>query len=165
MESFNLPVSAIVSIVVCCSAIAVTFVNPSFNQEPTVVNSVSRKAYYSTGAERLLVRFLNDERAGYERLLGEMKSLYGDRAGEELLKAVTDAIPLETDNELRGKLYAFKGMSLINSGLREEAIDSLKMALNLDPFNKTAAETLNTIYGVGGGKSSEETTGTVVTDK
>jgi len=45
---------------------------------------------------------------------------------------------------------------LMGAGLNEKAADSLKIALNFDPYNKTAADALNTALGIGGGKSPED---------
>ena len=156
MDALQVPISAIVTIVACCSAIAVTLWNPSFDKEPTISQSISQKAYYSTHAERLLNRHLNGEELVYERLLQEMRAAYGEKAGEELLKTVEIAIKRETNHELRGKLFTLRGLLLMGAGLNEKAADSLKIALNFDPYNKTAADALNTALGIGGGKSPED---------
>lgn len=157
VEAFPAPISAVVTIIACCAAIALTLINPPVDQDPQISQSISRKAYYSTHAERLLNRYLGGEEPVYDQLFHETRAAYGEKAGEELLKSVETAIQHETRRELRGRLYTLRGILLMESGLKERAAESLKTALNLDPLNKTAADTLNTILGVGGGRSSEYT--------
>jgi hypothetical protein len=155
MDIFQVPISAVVAIVACCSAVAVTLWNPSFDTEPKISQSISQKAYYSTYAERLLNRHLKGDEFAYERLLREARAAYGERAGEELLKTVENAIKNETNHEMRGKLFTLRGLLFIEAGSREKAVESLKTALNFDPYNKLAVDTLNTARGIGGGRSAE----------
>lgn len=155
MEAFQVPISAVVTIAACCTAIAVTLINPSADQDTAISQSISQKAYYSTHAERLLNRYLSGEEFVYDQLFHETQAAYGEKAGEELLKSVETAIKRETKHELRGRLYTLKGILLMQSGFKERAAESLKTALNLDPLNKTATDALNTILGIGGGRSPE----------
>ena len=155
MDIFQVPISAVVAIFACCSAIAVTMWNPVFDKDPTISQSISQKAYYSTHIERLLNRHLRGEEFAYELLLREAKAAYGERAGEELLKSVETAIKNETRHELRGKLFTLRGLLFLEAGHKEQALESLRTALNFDPYNKVAVETLNTARGIGGGRSAE----------
>lgn len=160
MDIFQLPISAVIAIFACCSAVAVTLWNPSFDKDPTISQSISQKVYYSTYAERLLNRRLRGGEFAYERLLREAQAAYGEKAGEELLKTVETAIKGETNHELRGKLYTLRGLLLIEAGSKERAVESLRTALNFDPYNKVASDTLNTARGIGGGRIAEDTTAT-----
>jgi tetratricopeptide (TPR) repeat protein len=155
MEILQIPISAVVTIVACCSAIAVTALNPSFNTDPMISQSISQKAYYSTHAERLLRRYLSGEELAYERLFHETQAAYGDKAGQELLKTIEASINSETDHELRGRLYTLRGILLMEVGSKEMAVESFQAALNLNPLNKTAADALNTTRGIGGGRPVE----------
>ena len=150
-----MPISAVITIIACCSAVAVTLWNPPFDSEPKIIQSISQKAYYSTYAERLLSRHLRGDEFAYERLLREAQAAYGERAGEELLKTVETAIKNETNHELRGKLFTLRGLLFMDAGSKERAVESLKTALNFDPYNKVAVDTLNTARGIGGGRSAE----------
>jgi tetratricopeptide (TPR) repeat protein len=156
MDIFQVPISAVITIVACCSAVAVTLWNPSFDTEPKISQSISQKAYYSTYAERLLNRHLKGEEFAYERLLQEAQAAYGERAGEELLKTVEKAIKSETNHELRGKLFTLRGLLFMDAGSREKAVESLRTALNFDPYSKVAVDTLNTARGIGGGRPAED---------
>ncbi|MBF0293044.1 MAG: hypothetical protein HQK86_12905 [Nitrospinae bacterium] len=155
MEFIQIPISAVVTIVACCSAIAVTALNPSLDTDPLISQSISQKAYYSTHAERLLLRYLSGEELAFERLFHETQAAYGQRAGEELLKTVETAIKSENNHELKVRLYTLRGILLMQNGSKETAEESFKTALNLDPFNKTATDALNIARGVGGGPSEE----------
>jgi hypothetical protein len=157
MDIFQVPISAVVAIFACCSAIAVTMWNPAFNTDPTISQSISQKAYYATYAERLLNRHLGGDEFAYERLLQEAQAAYGERAGAELLKTVETAIRGETNHELKGKLFTLRGLLFIEAGAKEKAVESLRTALNFDPYNKVASDTLNTARGIGGGRNAEDT--------
>lgn len=160
MEFFQIPISAVVTVVACCSAIAVTALNPSLDKDPMISQSISQKAYYSTHMERLLSRYLSGEELAYERLFHETQAAYGPKAGEELLKTVESAIKGETNQELRVRLYTLRGILLMEAGSKEMAEESLKTALNLDPLNKTASDALNLARGIGGGQPAEDSSAT-----
>lgn len=158
MDIFQMPISAVVAIFACCSAVAVTLWNPSFDfdKDPTISQSISQKAYYSTYAERLLNRHLRGEKFAYERLLQEAQAAYGDKAGEELLKTVETAIKGETNHELRGKLFTLRGLLFMDAGSKEKGVESLRTALSFDPHNQAIIDTLNTARGIGGGRSADD---------
>lgn len=160
MEFFQIPVSAVVTIIACCSAIAVTALNPSLDKDPMISQSISQKAYYSTHAERLLSRYLSGDELAYERLFHETQAAYGLNAGEELLKTVETSMKSETKHELRARLYTLRGLLLLEAGFKEKAAESLKTALNLNPLNKTAADALNISLGIGGGRPDEDSSAT-----
>lgn len=159
MDVFQVPISALVAIFACCSAIAVTMWNPSVDTDPTISQSISQKAYYSTYAERLLSRHLRGDEFAYERLLQEAQAAYGERAGAELLKTVETAIKGETNHALKGKLFTLRGLLFVEAGAKEKAVGSLRTALNFDPYNKVAGDTLNTARGIGGGRIPEGVVG------
>lgn len=147
MEAFQIPVTAVISIIVGCSALAFTYFDPAFHSGRTSLYHVGdHDVLHTTEAERLFNRLVSDEKLAYELLPFEMKRWYGDRAGEIMLQTVEQALVVNTANpEMFDRLQTLKGMAFSLMGSREQALTAYRAAVDFNPGNATARERLDII--------------------
>lgn len=145
MEAFNVPITAIVSIIMCFTALGFTFVGNVLSDEPSVKISRPADPVYSTQGSRLLFRHMQDSTKAPASLIEEFKKYYGGRASAILLQNVEETLSLGGQGLKEDMLYSIRGYALLDLQRQGEAEKSFNEAMNLNPASNEARDGLNII--------------------
>ncbi len=136
MDAFQVPVSALITICVGLTVLAVA-VSDSELWRGEMDQTGDHQQTYTTQSERLVSRYIQESEVSYDMLVDEIESYFGESASESLLKTVDRAIDMAPPQKL-GRLYNLRGLILRDIGFEEEAVDSFRKSLMINPDNMEA---------------------------
>ncbi|VAX20670.1 hypothetical protein MNBD_NITROSPINAE02-1534 [hydrothermal vent metagenome] len=136
MDAFQVPVSALITICVGLTVLAVA-VSDSELWRGGMDHKGASEQIYTTESERLVSRYIQEKEVSYDMLVDEIESYFGDSASESLLKTVDRAIEMAPPPKL-ARLYNLRGLILRDIGLEDEAVDSFRKSLMINPDNMEA---------------------------
>ncbi len=135
MESFHLPVTAVVTLGICMSALAFTISDPAvwFQSRPVIEGP---EPALTTQCDRLVMRYLLSESPSFEKLAADAEKFVGNRSYDMLLRSVDQAFDYDS-MFTRDKIYFLRGKILMRLGRDKEAAENFRSALR---WNVGAAE-------------------------
>ncbi|VAX17292.1 hypothetical protein MNBD_NITROSPINAE03-855 [hydrothermal vent metagenome] len=140
MESFHLPVTAIVALAVSLSALAFTAYDPAMWLYPSSTIG-ERDMALTTKCDRLVLRYLSSDKPSFDRLAGAMRKFIGKEPYGMLLDSTEQA--LNYDSRIsRDRFYLLRGKILLKLGRDVEARESFRAALKWSPDNSQAQRIL-----------------------
>ncbi|MBI5814039.1 MAG: hypothetical protein HZB29_00325 [Nitrospinae bacterium] len=138
MDVLNIPLTAIVSIVMGCAALVFTFIGANYKTEPSVLYSRSVDPFYSTQGAKLLTRHLQKTGSDSKSLISDFRKYYGDMAAQALLRSADEALPAAGLDSAADRLYTFRGLALMEMERPVEAEKSFQLAMQNNPANTEA---------------------------
>ncbi|VAX15638.1 hypothetical protein MNBD_NITROSPINAE04-31 [hydrothermal vent metagenome] len=144
MESFHLPVTAIVALAVSLSALAFTAYDPAmwFYPSPTIGD---RDMALTTKCDRLVLRYLSSDKPSFDRLADAMRKFIGKEPYGMLLDSTEQALNYNSRIS-KDRLYLLRGKILLQLGRDVEAKENFRSALKLNPDNSQARRILTDRY-------------------
>ena len=86
METFHVPLTAVVTIFIGCAVLTVALGDLEFWEKSVFLKADVKKPAYTTQSERLVNRYIQNEDYTFEELLDDMRLYFGDRAEEMIAK-------------------------------------------------------------------------------
>lgn len=136
MDAFQVPVSALITICIGLTVLAVAVSDSEFWTGETHPTS-KYEQMYTTESERLVSRYVQGKEVSYDMLVDEIESYFGDSASDSLLKTVDRALENAPPKKL-ARLYNLRGLILRDIGLEDQAVDSFRKSLMINPDNMEA---------------------------
>ncbi|HEB71558.1 MAG TPA: tetratricopeptide repeat protein [Nitrospirae bacterium] len=140
MESFHLPVTAIVALAVSLSALAFTAYDPAMWLYPPSTIGAQDMAL-TTRCDRLVLRYLSSDKPSFDRLAGAMRKFIGKEPYGMLLDSTEQALNYDSRISM-DRLQLLRGKILLKLGRDAEAKESFRSALKLNPDNSQARKIL-----------------------
>ncbi|MDH4183843.1 MAG: hypothetical protein OEV92_06455 [Nitrospinota bacterium] len=109
----------------------------------------TEKVSYSTQSERLVIRYLLNERDTFEKLVQSIQQFAGPHALEVLLDSVNGFLSYDSSYRM-DRAYALRGMALERMGRADEAEISYSSSLMLNNHNREARKSLIALHMTAG---------------
>jgi len=133
MESFHLPVAAVVALAVSLSALAFTAYDPAmWLYPPSAVGD--KNMAFTTQCDRLVLRYLLSDKPSFDGLVGSMRKFIGKEPYGMLLNSTERAFNYDPGIS-RDKFYLLRGKILLKLGRDVEAKESFRSAMKWRPEN------------------------------
>lgn len=136
MEAFQVPVSALISICIGLTVLAMAVADTQLWSGHPIEKNL-RNPSYTTQCERLMTRYINDKNSSYEDLINKVERFFGNES-KQMLLAAFDTIFNNTNPNKLDRLFYLKGLILKDLKREEEATEALRKALILNPDNAEA---------------------------
>ncbi len=144
MESFQVPISIVVTLAVCLTLLAITISEPAIWIEPKLSDTTPDPAL-TTQCDRLITRYLLSDNSTFDGLVKSVQKYSGARTNEMILKSISRMIsnssPLRRD-----RAFVLRGKILNKMGRYDDASKNFQAALRWNPDNTAARRDLVAYY-------------------